>query len=115
MNTSEPFRRTAIAQLHRSLTLVVTCGLLVAAGCESMPPASGPETIQVLAALRTALSIESPDRLQEVAARIERLYDAEQITLKEYQVMQGIIDTARGGDWESALQHCSRFQKAQIR
>lgn len=115
MNTSEPFRRTVIAQLHRSLTLVVTCGLLVAAGCESMPPASGPETIQVLAALRTALSIESPDRLQEVAARIERLYDAEQITLKEYKVMQGIIDTARGGDWESALQHCSRFQKAQIR
>jgi hypothetical protein len=91
------------------------CLWLLGLGCQRMPAASSAKTVQVLAALRTAISVKSLSRVQEVRQRIDELADLKELSDQELQVMQQIIDLALAEDWKAAEQLCHRFQKAQIR
>lgn len=107
-------RRKALVAIG-AVTLWSGLNLLTMAGCERMPAASSAKTVQVLAALRTAISVKSLERVREVRQRIEELHAQQELNDQELEVMQRIIDKAVSGDWSAAEQLCHRFQTAQIR
>lgn len=101
--------------IRASGLLLAAISLLTIAGCEQMPAASSVKTVQILAALRTAISTKSIERVKEVQQRIEQLRDEQEFSDQEFDMLTRIIDLAISGDWKSAEQLCHRFQKAQLR
>jgi TolA-binding protein len=112
--STECTRRKTLAVICAGV-LVGGLSLLATAGCERMPAASSAKTVQVLAALRTAISVKSPERIEEMRQRIEEMHGQQELNDQEFEMMTRIIDMASSGDWKSAEQLCHRFQKAQIR
>jgi hypothetical protein len=97
-----------------AIGLMIGAGLLTIAGCEQMPAASSAKTVQILATLRTAISVKSADRIAEIRGRIEELHSKNELNDRENEVLVKILDMATNGDWGSAEQLCHRFQRAQI-
>jgi hypothetical protein len=107
-------RRTVLPRLFAAVAMG-GLSLIALAGCESMPAASSAKTVHVLAALRTAISVKSLTRVEEVRQRVEELEAQQELNDHEVKTLQRIIGLAAAEDWKAAEQLCHRFQKAQIR
>jgi hypothetical protein len=105
-------RLTRRQLLHAAWPVALVSIAMTAVGCERMPPMSSAHTMHLLTALRTACSVKSPERLEEVRQRVEQSHQGGRLSDAEYDKISAIIATAAAGDWEGAEQACFRFQKA---
>jgi hypothetical protein len=81
------------------------------AGCG--PPQASPQNLPLIGSLRTALSTQNPQWLEQNAKILEARRDAGEGSEQEFAMFQAIIDKARGGQWQEAEAEVIAFQKAQ--
>jgi hypothetical protein len=99
-------------KVSRSRFLVVLAALAICAGgCG--PPQASPPNRQLIASLRTALSAQNPDWLEQNAAILQERRAAKEVLDDEFAAFQAIIETARAGQWKEAEGQAIAFQKAQ--
>lgn len=84
----------------------------VVLGCDR-PPQASPENLRMIAALRTALSAENSEWLDQNEAVLEERHASGQLSAEEHQEFQRIITMAREGRWKEAEQRAIAFQEAQ--
>jgi hypothetical protein len=77
------------------------------------PPQASPENLQLIASLRTALSAQNSDWLEQNAKLLQERRAAGEVTDEEFETFQAIIQKAREGQWEEAEAQVTVFQKAQ--
>jgi len=85
--------------------------LLLVAGCG--PPQVGQGNHRLIQSLRTAISARRADWLEQTARMAQRRRDAGQLEDEPYAALEGIIEQARGGDWEGAEEEVVRLANAQ--
>ena len=96
--------------------VVATVGLASAfamMGCTKHPQVSFSNRTYA-AALRTACSAKDATMLEKAEHVIERDHASGQIGNEEMLSYEGIIETARSGEWERAERECHRFQTDQL-
>jgi hypothetical protein len=81
------------------------------------PPQIGAdkEAIQTVDALFTAFTSRNPARLAQCEERLHALRDAGELPPNAAAYLDGLIRTARGGNWQGAAQKLFNFMKAQRR
>ena len=92
--------------------LLLGAVLLPAGGC-NRPPQAAPANQRLISSLRTALSAQKPDWLEQNVTEIESRKTAGQMSDVEYQAFQAIIAKAKAGQWREAEEDAVEFQKAQ--
>ena len=95
----------------KRLGVLLVCLGLTAGGCGH--PQASPENLHLIASLRTALSAENPEWLEQNAAIIQQRRGAGEVGEREYEAFQAIIQMAGQGKWDEAEQQAIAFQKAQ--
>jgi hypothetical protein len=92
-------------------------GLLVIASWYwwSRPPQVGgdKDSIKVVDALYTAVSSRNPNRLAQCEERLHTLRDEGKMPRRTADYLDGLITTARKGDWHSATHKLFDFMRAQ--
>lgn len=104
MNTTTPSKQKRGALVLLALAVTV-------AGCG--PPQASPPNRQLIASLRTALSAQNPDWLEQNARILDERRAAGQASEDEFAAFQAIIQQARAGQWKEAERQVMAFQKAQ--
>jgi hypothetical protein len=81
------------------------------------PPQVGgnKESLSVVEALYTAVSSHSPERLAHCEEQLHTLRDEGKLPRPAADHLDGLIKTARGGDWKRATHKLFDFMKAQRR
>jgi hypothetical protein len=99
-------------KVSRNRFFVVLAALAICAGgCG--PPQASPQNRQLIASLRTALSAQNPEWLEQNAKILEERRTAGELSEDESAAFQAIIDQARVGQWKEAERQVMAFQKAQ--
>ncbi len=101
--------KPAYGPFRLPVALLLAAALL---GC-GRPPQAAPENLRLIAALRTALSAENEEWLDQNEAIIEERHESGQMSTPEYEEFQRIIALAREGQWKEAEQRSIAFQAAQ--
>jgi len=91
-----------------AVVMVVSLGMV---GCS--PPQASPKNLQLISSLRTALSAQNAQWLEQNAKIIEERREAGEVGDEEYETFQAIIAKAKAGQWEEAEKDALAFQKAQ--
>ncbi|HVA49048.1 MAG TPA: hypothetical protein VNH11_21985 [Pirellulales bacterium] len=93
---------------------VIACALvaLVIAGC-SRPPQVAPANRNLISGLRTAVSSQQSQWLDESAKQLEEGKSKGTISEQEYAEFAGIIKLARDGKWKEAEAETIRLGQAQ--
>ena len=91
--------------------LPLALALLVTSGCGY--PEVQPENMELITSLRTACSAKDRQWLDANVTKIDEQKAAGQMSEEEHATFMGIVEQARGGDWEGAERACLKFQKAQ--
>lgn len=86
--------------------------LSLAVGCGRPPQVAG-ENLQLISSLRTALSAEDEQWLDENEQVIEQRHSTGEMSDEEHEAFLRIIATARSGEWDRAEKAAVRFQQAQ--
>lgn len=73
------------------------------------------DSVKVVDALYTAVTSRSPKRLAQCEERLHTLRDEGKLPRRTADYLDGLIGTARGGDWKSATHKLFDFMKAQRR
>lgn len=81
-------------------------------GC-GRPPQAAPQNLQLIAALRTALSAQNTEWLEKNIAIIDQRHQDGEMSQEEYDEFQRIIAMAQDGRWQEAEQQVIAFQSAQ--
>jgi hypothetical protein len=81
------------------------------------PPQIGAdrEAFKAVDALYTAVGLRDAGKVDQCRARLESLRDAGKIPEGAYASLESIIGEAKGGKWEPALEHLSKFMEGQRR
>jgi hypothetical protein len=79
------------------------------------PPQVGgdKESIKVVDALYTAVTSHNPTRLAQCEERLHTLRDEGKMPRRTADYLDGLIATARGGDWQRATHKLFDFMRAQ--
>jgi hypothetical protein len=90
--------------------------LLAVAGC-GRPAQVGPDkgAIKAVDALYTAVGLRDPGLVDECAARLKTLHDAEKIPAPAFRSLESIVAETKGGKWESAQNRLIAFLEGQTR
>lgn len=72
-----------------------------------------PDNLELTVTLRTALSTQNTDWLEQNITAIEARRSAGEMNDKEYAAFQAIIAMAKQGEWQAAERAAVRLQKAQ--
>lgn len=108
MTTNPPALR-----FDRVLLLVLATALLLStAGCYR-PPQVAPVNLELISALRTAISTRNQQRLSECEREIQQRHAAGQLSAAERAAFDDLIALARNNDWETAESRVLRFQQRQ--
>ncbi len=87
------------------LTVIVLCG------CGR--PQVAPKNLRLTASLRTALSAQDREWLDQNAEVIDERHQSGEMSGEEYEAFQAILAEARAGNWHEAEEEALRLQKAQ--
>jgi hypothetical protein len=99
-------------KMSRSRFLVALAALAICTGgCG--PPQASPHNRQLIASLRTALSAQNPDWLEQNATILEERRATGQASEEEFAAFQALIAKAQEGQWKEAERQVMAFQKAQ--
>jgi hypothetical protein len=79
------------------------------------PPQVGAdkESIKVVDALYTAVTSRNPKRLAQCEEQLHTLRDAGKLPRRTADYLDGLINTARGGNWQGASHKLVDFMRAQ--
>ena len=97
-------RKKQLAWAFAVLTVIVV-------GCGQ--PQAGRENLQLLASLRTALSAENVEWLDQNVEIIEQRRQEGAMSEQTHARLLAIVEKARAGQWRDAEQDLVAFQKAQ--
>jgi hypothetical protein len=86
--------------------------MILAAAC-GRPPQAAPANQRLISSLRTALSVQKLDWLEQNVQEIDSRHAAGQMSEVEYRAFAAIIAKAKAGHWKEAEQDAVAFQKAQ--
>jgi hypothetical protein len=102
-------RKQNVAQARIAIVFVLLaiCG----AGCG--PPRAAPQNLPLIASLRTALSAQNQEWLEQNAKILDERRGAGQVSDQEFAEFQSIIEKARADQWKEAETQAIAFQKAQ--
>jgi hypothetical protein len=87
---------------------------LSVAGCNYYPQAQT-NNRTLISSLRTSLSTEQPEWLEQNVVEIDKRFQAGELSQEEYDAFQSIIAKAKSGDWDGAEVDSVAFQRAQVR
>jgi hypothetical protein len=73
------------------------------------------ESLKVVDALYTAVTSHNPTRLAQCESRLHTLRDEGKMPRRTADYLDGLIATARGGNWKAATHKLFDFMKAQRR
>jgi hypothetical protein len=71
------------------------------------------ESIKIMDALYTAVTSRNPTRLAQCEERLHTLRDEGKLPRRAADYLDGLIGTARGGDWKGATHKLFDFMRAQ--
>lgn len=97
-------------RLTNSIGLLAFMALMIS-GCGY--PQAGPENIDLLASLRTALSAQNEDWLDRNVEKIEARRAEGVMSDEAYEAFQSIVEEAKAGEWKKAEQMCISYQESQ--
>ena len=92
--------------------LAFACAACLLSGC-SRHPEVAPDNRRMISSLRTALSAQRTDWLQQNVHAIEARRRAGKMSQVEYAAFQAIVNKAKQGEWKAAERDAVRFEKAQ--
>lgn len=102
-------------RVGRLLGAILLCVAGWLTGCSSYPEVRDGESIELIAALRTACSSQRRDRLDRCVQAVEERRTAGELPDAEYEAFQAIIAQAQAGQWKEAEMQTYQFQEAQVR
>ncbi len=110
--------RTAVDQQNRTIFWIAIASLLVLGAIWGIlwyrrPPALEHDYLRYVQLLRTAVSAQNEQHLLGVERVLARDRDAQKLPHSHWKHFQGIIDLAKGGNWEDADLRCQAFEAAQ--
>lgn len=94
----------------KSKTLIVLA-LLLLAGCGY--PEVSPKTYEIAKSLYAACNQKSEERLVAVEKLVQSSLEQQEISEREAQWLNAIINRAREGSWETAMQESRRLMEDQ--
>jgi hypothetical protein len=98
-------------RLNLALHLAAVAFLFLVAACGH--PQTSPQNRPLFASLRTAVSAQNIQWLEQNAQLVEQRRAAGEISDDELAAFQAIIRLARNGEWEEAESRLIAWQKAQ--
>ncbi len=78
------------------------------------PPAVEFDNLRYIQLLSTSISAENADWLAKVESAVRVRHEAGEMSPRELQHFQQIIDLAKAGDWQTANRECYAFAEAQL-
>ena len=103
--------RSKLKSIRADLVLFLAAAAIFIVGCGH--PQAAPHNRQLIASLRTALSAQNPEWLEQNVKLLDERQAAGEISAEELEAFQSIVDLARAGRWREAEQRAIAFQKAQ--
>ena len=100
--------------MHAKTTLSVLFLLLASAmlfGCGR--PQVAPKNLHLTASLRTAISAQNAEWLEQNAQIIQERHQSGEMSDDEHEAFQAIFEEARAGNWREAEEEALALQKAQ--
>ena len=97
---------------RRALAVVLLVGGLLIGGC-SKPPQMPADSRNLIGSLRTAISAQRKDWLEENAKLVEKKRSESKLTDEQYAEFEAIIADARDGNWATAEKEVIRLEQAQ--
>lgn len=101
----------ATSNFARAIPVLLVLAALLVSGCGY--PEVQPENMELITSLRTACSAKDGKWLAANVEKIDAHKAAGEMSEEEHAIFMGIVEQARGGDWEGAERACLKFQKAQ--
>jgi hypothetical protein len=95
-----------------ALAIVLLFGAPLVGGC-SKPPQMPADGRNLIGSLRTAVSAQRKDWLEENAKLVEKKRSEKKLTDEQYAEFQSIIADARNGNWSAAEKETIRLEQAQ--
>ncbi len=95
----------------RPLACALACVLAIG-GC-SRPPQVPSDSRGLIGSLRTAVSAQHKDWLEQNAKLVEEKHVQHKLTDEQYQEFESIISLGREGKWSDAESEALRLEKAQ--
>lgn len=99
--------------MSRACQLVAVLLLALACGC-GRPPAVEHHNLELVSALRTAVSARSTTWLDGVDRAVDARFAEGQMSSDERGHFRQLIQLARQGEWEAADKACFDFELAQL-
>lgn len=87
--------------------------LVLVAGCTGTPQLEGDESLGAADALWTAVTAKDDKLLDASESRIVELHRTTKMSDDVYEVLVGVISTARDGDWSGARGTLKDFVRGQ--
>jgi hypothetical protein len=94
-----------------TIGLPLLSAAVVFLGCGK--PQVAPENLHLTASLRTALSAQNSEWLEQNAEMIDERRQSGAMSEAEYEAFQAIIEEGRAGNWRKAEEDALALQKAQ--
>jgi hypothetical protein len=95
-----------------ALTMVLLFGVPLVGGCGNRPQMPV-DSRNLIGSLRTAVSAQRKDWLEENAKLVDKKRSDKKLTDEQYAEFEAIIADARNGDWSAAEMEVIRLEKAQ--
>jgi hypothetical protein len=97
-----------------AITFLLTVGIAIGViQWYRRPPVVSEGQLRYIQLLRTAVSSHNEEHVAGVERVLKKKLDGGELTPKEWRHFQGIIQTAKRGDWDSAAEACESFERAQ--
>jgi hypothetical protein len=94
--------------------LSTAAGLMLVAGCNRTPQLNGDEEcLGVADALWTAITAKRLELTDQCATKIEALHAAAKMPDEAFEILMGVISTARAGHWAEARIALKEFVRGQ--
>jgi len=90
--------------------LVVTLAL---AGCQRTPQLANEESLGAADALWTAITAKDVKLVDNSEQTLKQLHDQSKLTNEAFESLEGMIATARAGDWDGARGDLKAFVRGQ--
>lgn len=97
--------------IHNRINLLILLALILVCGCGEKIP-EPPETLQMIAGVRTAVSAKNPDWLAQWKAKAEQAQQAKQVSAETMTSLAEVFELGESGDWEAANRKITRLQES---
>ena len=93
--------------------MLACLGLPLAAGCGRAPQLGSEDNLAAADGLWTAVTAKDASLVDKSAGLIEQLHQTHKMSDEAFEVLRGVIATARAGDWSQARGALKAFVRGQ--